>query len=139
MADCIILNRQRPSLKLLTPDDGLMSGYAVNHNGSMSGKKLISSNGFYISPAISMGRFRSITFMGRVTNSINGTAERFRADKSYANVIDVSKTAATESQLEITGLIYFGLTVDVSSLSGNYYIGVPSVGNTIEITSIILD
>jgi len=138
MADCIILNRQKPALKLLTPENGLKSGYTVKYNGSMSGNKLISSNGFYISPAISMGRFRSITFIGRVTNSTNGTAERFRADKSYANVTDISKTAAAETQLEITGLIYFGIEVDVSSLSGNYYIGVPSVGNSLEITSIIL-
>ena len=104
----------------------------------MSGNKLISSNGFYISPAISMGAFRSITFIGRVTNSISGTAERFRADKSYANVTDISKIAAAETQLEITGMVYFGIEVDVSSLSGNYYIGVPSVGNSLEITSIIL-
>ena len=136
-------------MNLLTPEDGLASGYSIGGAGaSMSGKKLVlddmagTTNGkkSYISPAIDVTDYSRITIKGINTSFVDAYgAAKFAFGEtsgslSYGDEALITFPVDTETTgEEVT------LTGNISGLSGSLYLNMNVFRYAMEVLEITLD
>ena len=126
-------------LVILSPDGGLASGYSgvggvEGARVETGGNKVTTYNQCYLSPAIDLTDYDTLTVIGKVLGTQGGWDTTLFVDPDYSKCIDSSAAALTES----IGLTEATHTLDVSALTGTHYIGVSTGGNSTEFTYIVL-
>lgn len=124
---------------LVSAQGGLGSGYSVGGNADVSGNAIVESGsgGFYISPAIDLRGYSTLTVTG-VLLSLNGQSSIITVASTPGKAM--SYLQSPELAVNWNGLVNQDstLTIDLSGLNGCYYIGSASVGNNLRITGIAL-
>lgn len=124
---------------ILSPQSGLASGYSVSGNASMSGSAIreSGSGGFWLSPAVNLSGYSTLTVTG-VARVVSYGYSRICVGSSADKVFNITQTP--ERFAEWTGMpnAQYTVSLNVADLTGSYYIGSASVDNNLEITSIML-
>ena len=124
---------------LLSAENGLASGYSLGGNARMNGNAIRETNsgGFWISPAIDLTGYSTVTMSGYLRVATYGHS-RVCVGSTSEKVFDITQTP----ELSATWLggidTLYTASLNVSSLNGLYYIGASSVSNNLEITGIVL-
>lgn len=124
---------------LLSTQNGLKSGVTLGGNAVMSGSAIREngSGGFWLSPAVDVTGYSSLTVTGYLRAS-SGERSRICLGSSSAKVFD-------PGEIPEMGAVWMGginalytASLSITAMSGYYYIGSSSVGNSLEITGITL-
>lgn len=133
--ECVGLSYE---LALLSPETGLADGWSLSGNAEVSDNTIQENGngGFYLSPAVDLTDYTQLSVTGilRAAASVNS---RICVGSSPENVRDI--IGAPELMLEwpVTAEPQT-LTLDVSGLSGSWYIGSTQVNNNLRLTAITL-
>ena len=124
---------------ILSPQNGLKSGYTISGNVSMNGKAVRESGagGFWINQAVDLSNWSLLTVTGYL-RSAGASGSRICLGTSSAKVYDPAQTPDMTAVWMGGVNVLYTATLSVSALSGSYYIGSSSVGNNLEITGIVL-
>lgn len=127
------------STVLLSAEDGLADGYSLGGNAAMSGNAIQESGngGFWLSPAVDLSGFSSLTVSGVLLSSTNAQS-RIGAGSTMGKVSELVQTPEAWAAWPYLCDVEGSLTIDISSLSGSYYIGSALVGNRLKLTGIVL-
>ncbi len=124
---------------LLSAGSGFASGYSLGGNAGMNGSAIRENGdgGFWLSPAVDLSGYSRVTVTGTL-RSAAGTQSIIRVgsttDKVFSLVQTPERSAVWSGFVGLEGSV----TLDVSELSGAYYIGSALVGNNLEISGIVL-
>ena len=136
-------------MNLLTPEDGLASGYSIGGAGaSMSGNRLVlddmagteDGKKSYITPAIDVTDYSRITIKGINTSFFNvDSAAKFGFGDTAGNLSYNGEAAITfPVDVETTGS-EVTLTGDISGVSGSLYLNMNVFRYAMQVLEIILD
>ena len=128
------------TLEVLTPANGLgnVGGTPITYSGSVSlvGNELHGTGGWTLGPAIDLTNYSKLTVTGTLT---------YMYAAGYGSIIGLAKTASTQTGATAKNVLLnnYGVEetkeVDISSLTGNYFLCREGNNSTNEtITSIIL-
>ena len=124
---------------LLSAQGGLKSGVTLGGNAAMSGSAIreSGSGGFWLSPAIDVTGYSSLTVTGYLRASA-GERSRICLGSTSEKVFDPDETPEM-------GAVWMGgidalytASLSITAMTGSYYIGSSCVGNSLEITGITL-
>ena len=124
---------------LLSSASGLASGYSLGGNAAMNSNAIRENGngGFWLSPAVDLSGYSRVTVSG-VLRSASNTQSILRVGSTTDKVSNLLQTP--ERSVTWSGFIGVegSVTLDVSELTGAYYIGSALVGNNLELTGIVL-
>jgi len=133
--ECVTLSYE---LALLSPEDGLAPGFSLTGNAAVSGNAILESGngGFCLSPAVDLTDYTQLSLTGilRAAASVNS---RICVGSSPENVRDIIGAPELVLEWPVTAEPRT-LTLDVSALSGSWYIGSTQVNNNLELTAVTL-
>lgn len=137
-AKILTLTYTADRLALLSPEDGLANGLSLNgENVSLADNTLADAgSGFWLSPAIDLTDYTQLTVTG-TCSYIQQYQSKLCVDQSPEKIIDYLETTAV-SALWPNDTAGHTVTLDVSGLSGSYYIGAARCANRLELTEIVL-
>lgn len=125
--------------KLFTAAGGLKSGMTLNGTAVVVGGILRegSTGGFWLGPAVNLTGYSTLTVTGVLCVSV----ER-RSRICVGSTSEKVKNPALEPEAAAEWMggvgVEYTASLDISSLSGAYYIGSASMGNNLELTRIVL-
>lgn len=124
---------------LLSPQSGLASGCSVNGNAAFNGSTIRETDGggFWLSPAINLTNYTTLTVSGMV-RAVSYGYSRISVGSTTEKVFSIAQTP--ECFAEWSGLpdAEYTVSINIAALTGSYYIGSTAVGNNLEITRIEL-
>ena len=133
--ECVILSYE---LALLSPEDGLAPGFSLTGNAAVSGNAILENGngGFYFTPMIDLTDYTQLSLTGilRAAASVNS---RICVGSSPENVRDIIGAPELTLEWPVTAEART-LTLDVSALTGSWYIGSTQVNNNLELTAVTL-
>ena len=137
-AKILTLTYTADRLALLSPEDGLANGLSLNgENVSLADNTLADAgSGFWLSPAVDLTDYTQLTVTG-TCSYIQQYQSKLCVDQSPEKIIDYLETTAV-SALWPNDTAGHTVTLDVSGLSGSYYIGAARCANRLELTEIVL-
>lgn len=123
-------------LVILSPENGLASGYSGAGGAAVDGNTVKVTDRGYLTPAIDVTNYSTLTITGQTIYTAGGTDSKVFADpdgsshyQDYAYAFALSDTI---------GLTESTITFDVSQKTGLYCIGECTGGNTFVFKSIVL-
>lgn len=124
---------------ILSPTNGLKSGYSLSGNASMNSNAIRESGlgGFYISPSIDLTSYRRLMITGYL-RSAGANRSRLCIGGTTSSVFDYEGVPEmTQPWMGALNQLY---TADfsITNMTGSHYIGSSAVGNNLEITKILL-
>lgn len=123
---------------ILSPTNGLKSGYTLS-KASMSGKAIreTGSGGFYITPAIDLTNYTSLTVTGYLRSKGSNNSRICIGDSANSVYNYQGVPEMTHPWMGALNQLYTA-SLSITNMTGSHYIGSTSVGNNLEITKILL-
>ena len=124
---------------LLSAQSGLKSGVTLSGNAAMSGSAIREngSGGFWLSPAVDLSSYSTLTVTGYLRAS-GEERSRICVGSTGTKVTDPAETPEM-SAVWMGGIdALYTASLSITPLTGSYFIGSSRVGNSLEITGITL-
>lgn len=126
------------TLTILSPEDGLASGYSVSGGASVTNNTVaVNGSGGYITPAIDLTNYTTLTIVCQTTYLQTQNPSKIFVDtdaSKYSNYFS-NFALSKDCDVDINEHTY---TLDVSSLSGAHYIGEAASATNFVFKSIVL-